>query len=184
MPGIGSLRSAVPMIGPSIDGREAGRGQCRLAEKEIVMKKTLILLAVLTLGAACSFLNYDRLPPASTPEARDYLAKAMNTPLDFSVPAEKSDEVWDRIRTFISEYASLKIRTASDSVIETYSPTNMFRIYGYKAVRKIIDGQARFAVFCSGGDASQWVVKTTARNGHILAYYALTGELRPELVKR
>ena len=105
------------------------------------------------------------------------LARAMATPLTFTVPKDKSDEAWGRVNSFIARYSTMKIQTASDYIIQTYNPTDKFNAYGYTANRMTKGDAVEISVDCVYVESYQ---KQAIRNAHLLAHYAATGELVDE----
>ena len=114
------------------------------------------------------------------------LREAMDTPLDFAVPRERSIESWDRAREFIDRYSSMKLRSTTDSVLvsydsPTYSPdpspgsrgSNLH--YGYNITRSRDPLGVRIKVQCT--PSSDLATKDAEQNAHIAAYYILTGYL-------
>lgn len=120
----------------------------------------------------------ETIPP--TQEEVDYLNKVMSTSLSFKVPKSKADEVWGRIQSFIGKYASMKIQTATDFVFETYNPPKGERKFGYSAIRTPMGNQDEFEVRCFSN--TTLFIEQAERNAHILAYYALTGEINPKFI--
>jgi len=144
----------------------------------------LAALAVVCAACVISPAAMDRLkdrPPTATDEdGRAYLARAMQASLTFTVPKERSDEVWSLVNSFIAHYSSMKVQTASDYIISTYNPDAIYN-YGYSATRAIRADGIEFAVMCfSGGNPP--VQRISNQNAHILALYLQTGELRPEFI--
>jgi hypothetical protein len=139
----------------------------------------LAALGVFCLGA-CITIPKDAPPLATDDAGRAYIARAMQTPLSFSVSKEKGEETWSRINAFVSKYSSMKIQTASEYILETYNPTYIYQ-FGYSANRNVKGNEIEFTVSCFPATGSVWT-RIPAQNAHILALYAMTGELRPEFV--
>jgi hypothetical protein len=150
--------------------------------KEGNLTKRLIFAAVVCLLAgACGPGMTDRPPAATSPEANVYLSRVMAAPLTFTVPKDKSDEAWARVNSFIAKYSTMKIQTASEYIIETYNPIDNFHAYGYTANRMTKGNEVEISV------TGTWYwgqKKTATRNAHILALYAVTGELDESLISR
>lgn len=138
-------------------------------------------VVVCLLAGACGPGMTGRAPAATTPEANAYLARVMATPLTFTVPKDKSDEVWGRINNFIAKYSTMKIQTASDYIIETYNPTDNINAWGYMANRMVKGDEVEISVTCTYAWGHK---KTGTRNAQILALYAATGELDETLISR
>ena len=114
------------------------------------------------------------------------LREAMDTPLKFVVPRERSIASWDRAREFIDRYSSTKIRSTTDSVLVSYdtpvySPdpapgsrgSNVH--FGYNIARSWDPEGVRIVVQCT--PSSDLAKKDAEQNAHIAAYYILTGYL-------
>lgn len=135
-------------------------------------------ITLLIFITACSFAPRQ----AVTPEEAAYLSRAMATPLIFRLSLDRSDEAWGRIQSFIGRFSSMKLQIATDYVIETYNPAGSSVLFGYSATRTDLPDECEIEVRCmysntfTGNDAIQ--------NAHILALYALTGELMPRLIRR
>ena len=109
------------------------------------------------------------------------LARAMATPLTFTVPKDKSDEAWGRVNSFIVKYSTMKVQTVSDYIIQTYNPIDNFHAWGYTANRMTQGDAVEISVTCTYAWGHE---KTATRNAHILALYAVTGELDETLISR
>lgn len=138
---------------------------------------------VLVLGLACHAhvgVGIGMYSPGET----DYLERVMQTSLTFVLPGEKGDEAWSRIKEFIGEHSTMKIQSVADDRIETVQPARIGE-YGYSASRVGAEGSQTFTVSClcqpgSSGENEQ----ARQRNAHILARYALTGEIMPRLIAK
>jgi hypothetical protein len=139
--------------------------------EEGTMKKGLMLAVIVFLAAACT------MPPvATTPEEVNYLAKVNAQPLTFRVPAALSNDAWGRIQSWIGRFSIyLKIKTVSDYVIETEHGTLIGTMIAYSASRAPMGEQAEFTIRAWTSSLNSQV--NAKQNGHILAYYAATGEL-------
>jgi hypothetical protein len=146
------------------------------------VKKSLALFFVVACFAAC----YKTVTSVQlTPEQRYYVDRAMKQPLEFSLPKEQSEEAWARIQSFISQYASMKIQTATDYILETYNPhSEMVPAYAYQANRTPAGDQVNFIVKCFTDAALGVGKRECERNAHLLAHYAVSSELKPELIIR
>ena len=143
------------------------------------MKKLFVLgLAFLLTGCATMM---DMTPKAETAEETAYLKEAMNTPLTFTVPKDKSDETWGRVNSFIAKYSSMKIQTASDYIVQTYNPTDTIH-FGYQANRAPRGDEVEFTVTCYSGGLFGGSKNIPDQNSHLLAYYALTGKAISRLI--
>lgn len=123
-----------------------------------------------------------------TPEEQAYLDKALNTPLTVTIPKEISDDAWGRIQVFIARYSDMKFQTSTEFVIDTYKPTEgktkfgSNTNYGYSANRLPMGDQVEIQVNCMVPPL--FSKKSARHNAHILAYFAVTGELMPQLLKK
>lgn len=153
------------------------------------MKKRFIFSLVLLLFFSFSLAQEKSKEP--TP-LQIYVTKAKQTPLTFKVPKEKEEEVWGRIQSFIAKYSSMKIQIATDYIVETYNPLKIEvgdpkwpgANFGYEAVKTPMGNEVEFEVKCSTGDPSKYYERIANHNAHVLAYYALTGEIEEEAVWR
>ena len=139
------------------------------------------VVVVCLLAGACGPGLTGRAPAATTPEANAYLARAMAAPLTFTVPKDKSDEAWGRVNSFIVKYSTMKVQTVSDYIIQTYNPIDNFHAWGYTANRMTQGDAVEISVTCTYAWGHE---KTATRNAHILALYAVTGELDETLISR
>jgi hypothetical protein len=125
-------------------------------------------------------------------EERAYLKRVMKTPIVFTVPNEKAEEIWGRIHSFIGRYSSMEIWIATDYVIQTYEPRGFFD-YGYIVVRTPKEDDFEFSIECMGISVLKTLTTKTItnkndkvcnRNAHLLAYFALSGEEVPWLIRK
>ena len=138
---------------------------------------------LLVLGLACHAHLGVGVGVYSPGEAA-YLERAMQTSLAVVVPDEKGDETWTRIKDFIGEHSTMKIQTVSDARIETVPPAKAGE-YGYSASRTASQGSQTFTIAClCPGSTEADNEKARDRNAHILAHYALTGEIMPRLIAK
>ena len=149
------------------------------------MKRIFIGLVVCLFFISCAtyWQGIMDQPPKGAPADLDYLTKALAMPLTFSVPNAKAEEVWGRINVFISKYSSMKIQIATNYNVETYNPTDIIE-YGYSASRLLKGDETEFTVNCFSGGSFGQVKNIPNQNAHILAYYALTGEIVEYLIFR
>jgi hypothetical protein len=141
--------------------------------------KVFVLFCLIFYLSGCA--QYMDRPPTAIGDEATYLEKAMATPLTFSITKEKAEEAWGRINGFIGQYSSMKIQTASQYIIQTYNPSDTIH-YGYSANRAQKGDEYEFSVSCFSGGGFGGVKKIPNQNAHILAHYALTGEIIPHLV--
>jgi hypothetical protein len=140
------------------------------------MKKFFVLGMIFLLAGCAAYM--DIAPKAQPGEEAAYLKEAVDTPLVFTAPKDKSDEIWGRINAFIGKYSSMKIQTASNYIIETFNPSNLLE-FGYSANRAPKGDDVEFTVSCFTGVGSKNI---PTQNAHLLAYYALTGKIIPRLI--
>jgi hypothetical protein len=147
------------------------------------MKARLLILVLLCIFSFCC------ASARLSEEEMTYLERAWGTHLVFTVSKENAEEVWARIQSFIGRYSSTEIRIATDYVIDTYEPRGFFD-YGYHAVRTPKGDDFEFSIRCVGYNVLG--VKTLTekndedcnRNAHLLAYFALSGEELPWVIRK
>lgn len=115
-----------------------------------------------------------------TPEEEIYLGKAMAQPLIFIVDVKDSELKWALAQSFIAKYSPMKIQTVTDYLIETYNPYDTS--FGYKVVRTPLEEGDEFDVRCLSDNL--FLMNVANQNAHIFAYYLVTGEIIPRLIKR
>ena len=114
------------------------------------------------------------------------LRLAMETPLTFVVPRDRSLESWDRAQEFINRYNSMKLRSVTDSLLVTYDEPTYQRVpvpvdagssirYGYSIGRARDPDGIRISVQCT--PSSKLGEKGADQNAHIAAYYIRTGQV-------
>ena len=120
-----------------------------------------------------------------TPEETAYMEKAAACPLSFPISKDKAEEAWSRVHTFIAQFSSMKIQTATDYTITTYTPTQRGTIeiyYGYSATRTLMGDEVKISVQCFSNNP--YAQGQMSHNAHLFAYYVKTGEVMPQLVNR
>jgi len=132
------------------------------------MKKIFVLSTVICSLFISSMFSQEKYDSG-------FMAKMDKAPLVFSVPNDKSDEVWKRINFFITEFSMIKIKVATEFIIETNNPGTMGE-FAYSASRTTKGDSVEFKVKCIAPAGSE---KLADRNAHVLAYYAATGESIP-----
>jgi hypothetical protein len=144
------------------------------------MKKCIVILVLILALVGCGqTINSIKM----TPEQQAYVVQAMQQPIPISVTKDKSDETWGRILSFISQYASMKIRVATDYIIETFAPIGgPTPFYAYEAIRAVKGDTVEFNLRCYNDYGAR--EEECNRNVHLLAHYAVTGELIPNLIIR
>lgn len=124
--------------------------------------------------------------PPETPEEEEYLKLVWATPLDFLVPNEKAETTWARIQGFIGKYSTKKIQIATDYVVQTYNAE--YEEFGYTATRTPDVTHNKFSVRCQTVLIKSFhkddYSKQAELHGHILAFYAITGEVMPRFIKQ
>lgn len=146
------------------------------------MIKKAIPAAILGLGLSMCSRPEPRIvySPAS-PEEQAYFNKATATPLRFTAPREKNEEIWERVRVFIVRYSAVEVRTPDDFSIETFVP-QWSEEFSYAASRSRRGNTVEFTVSCIHGRFG--VDAPAQQNAHVLAHYALTGELNGRFVRK
>ena len=117
--------------------------------------------------------------PASA-EEQAYFNKATATPLRFTASRERNAEVWERIRVFIIRYSPVEVRTPDEFSIVTFVP-QWSEDFSYSASRMRRGNMVEFTVSCIHGRFG--VDAPAQQNAHVLAHYALTGELNGKFVR-
>ncbi|HXL14960.1 MAG TPA: hypothetical protein VN972_02660, partial [Methylomirabilota bacterium] len=137
-----------------------------------------VILAFAAISCASSFeLSADE---------KASIAMAMDTPLAFVVPRERSIETWDRAQEYITRYSSAKLRSLTDSVLVTYDSPTYSQVpspvesgsgirFGYSFSRSRNSEGIRIAVQCT--PSSKLGEKDADQNAHIAAYYIKTGRI-------
>jgi hypothetical protein len=99
----------------------------------------------------------------------------------FSMPKEQADEAWSRITAFLTNYGpGMAEITEFELATLAYSQGNG-NDYAYSVKKMPIGNEVKFTAHCA---YQGYIYKTgwSSQNVHILALYALTGELIPKLV--
>ena len=109
---------------------------------------------------------------------------AMATPLEFTVHRSRGLETWDRALTFVDRYGSMKLRSVTESVIQTYDTQAQAQVppnetttpvrYGYTVSRTTVADSIRIEVNCVASAPGR---TEAGKNAHIAAYYILTGNI-------
>ena len=119
-------------------------------------------------------------------EEQAALREALDTPLTFIVPRERSIESWDRAREFLDRYSSMKLRSTTDSMLVSYdTPTyssdpssvesGANLRYGYTISRSRDPGGIQVVVQCTA--STKRGDEFAKQNAHLAASYILTGYL-------
>lgn len=129
------------------------------------------------------------VPMPTSPEETAFLAEVVKESPDFDVDNARADEAWSRAQAFVAQRASMKIQTATDYVLETYTPQpDAFNPgYGYRVTRAKTGDKTKFTVLCFNGNVYTpgQLAQLPARNTAMLARYIRTGELKyPGLIAR
>jgi hypothetical protein len=141
--------------------------------------KILILGLVVLFSISCVSMRL-----AETSEEKTYLEKVMAMPLIFDVSKEKSEETWGRIQSFIGKYSPVRIQTVTDYIIETYDAKIVNSNFSYSAIRTPKENKVEFEVKCFITFQLPKMETAGIRNAHMMAYYALTGEVMEKFVCR
>ena len=138
--------------------------------------KSIAFLAMCILLISCS-----ATPPVELSQEELVFLDAVNAmDTTFTVPEEESEATWQRIQSFIREYSSMEIQTASDVVFETFKPDGYN--YGYKASLTPLDNEVEFTVSCTCGN--MFGNKNAEQNAKCLAYFAKTSEINPTFITK
>ena len=90
---------------------------------------------------------------------------------------------WKRARSFTTRFSSMKIKRATDTVLQTYHPPSDETRFGYKVTRRSARRGVTFTVHCLPRD--RWEKQHCRENAGIAATYIRTGELPyPNLIHR
>jgi len=140
-------------------------------------------IKILALSFLIVFL-FSCSPPANlfiklTPEEEVYLEKAMSQPLTFIVYIEESEQKWALAQSFIAKYSTMKIETITDYLLETYTPYG--DRMGYKVIRTPTKEGDEFCIVCSYDNP--FSKNNALQSAHIFAYYLVTGEIIPRLIR-
>lgn len=134
---------------------------------------------ILTLGAISCASSFQL-----SADEQSALREAMDTPLTFIVPRDRSLESWDRAQDYINRYSTMKLRSVTDSVLVTYE-TPVYQQdpapvqsgssirFGYSISRASDPAGIRITVQCT--PSSTLGQKDADQNAHIAAYYIKTG---------
>lgn len=137
-----------------------------------------ILLTAMTLSCAGSF--------ELSNEERSALGLAMAQPLTFTVPRDRSIEVWDRAVSFVDRYSTMKLRNVTDSLLVTYETPTYQQVpvpveqgsgirFGYTVSRSSTYEGISISVRCAA--SSKVGERDADQNAHIAAYYISTGSI-------
>jgi len=137
-----------------------------------------LILAFAVISCASSF--------ELSAEEQASLARAMDTPLAFVVPRERSIESWDRAQEYVNRYSSAQLRNVTDSLVVTYDSPTYQQVpspvesgsgirFGYSISRSRDPEGIRYSVQCT--PSSKLGEKDADQNAHIAAYYIKTGTI-------
>ncbi|HMI31607.1 MAG TPA: hypothetical protein VK527_07700 [Candidatus Limnocylindrales bacterium] len=141
-------------------------------------------------SAACVFLLFTALSCASSfqlsNDEQASLDLAMGTPLSFIVPRDAAIQSWDRAQEFVNRYSSMALRTTTESTVVSYetpvyqsvpSPVESGSSirYGYSVSHSSVQEGIQYTVKCT--PSSTLGDKSADQNGHIAAYYIMTGRI-------
>lgn len=116
-------------------------------------------------------------PVELSPREQAEQTKIANTPLIFTIEKSKSDETWGRAQVWLTSYASYKIQTATDYVLQTFAPVESNSDdYAYEVTRLPGGTSDTFTVKCVAGSA--WLYGDNAlMNAKVFAHYLQTGTM-------
>jgi hypothetical protein len=162
--------------------------------KRFILMVTLGLILVLT---ALAEHKRPKMPFELTAEESTLLEKAdavqhkenakhnkdgTDTLITFSISPDKSDEAWKRVQAFLTNYGP-GLDTVADFEISTL--TNSFkRHFGYLVRRMPVGANVEFTALCTFDGNLKKETAFCAQNVHLLALYALTGELIDRMIAR
>jgi hypothetical protein len=140
------------------------------------MKKLLTASVLAFALAACMPMFSAPVWPVYDASQKAYVARARTSPLSFKVPKADAAAAWGRVQYFVGTYASMKIQTATDYIVETYNPTSMY-YFGYSAQRAPLgdSDQISLDVRMTGYGADSMVL----HNARIMSHFVRTAEPIP-----
>ncbi len=148
--------------------------------------RTVLILALCWAPASCSSTSVFQL----SADEQSLLQSAMNTSLTFVVPRDQTIASWDRAVDFVDRYSTMKLRSATDSLVTRYqepvvTPTIASAssiLYGYSVGRTKDWEGIRYNVQCTPSSAVGQ--KDADQNAHIAAYYIKTGAVCDRCIVR
>ena len=148
--------------------------------------RTALIFALGWALASCASTSVFQL----SADEQSLLQIAMNTPLNFVVPRDETIASWDRAVDFVDRYSTMKLRSATDSLVTRYQEPTVTPtiesassiLFGYSVGRtKDWDG-IRYNVQCTPSSAVGQ--KDAEQNAHIAAYYIKTGAVCDRCIVR
>ncbi len=138
------------------------------------MQVSWIALALVVVASACA---------SAPPDQAGYLREMRSAPTTFRIARALDQTAWKRARSFVTRFSSMKVKSTTDSVLQTYHPPSNETRFGYIVTRRPVRGGVTFTVECLRRD--RWEKKTCRENAGIAAAYIRTGELPyPGLIHR
>jgi hypothetical protein len=135
------------------------------------MKKILIIISLLSLYSCRPAREFTR-------NQQDYHDRAMQQPLEFSIPKEKAQDAWGRAQAFVAQHSSMKLQIATDYALTTYTPNGGAYNFGYDISRAPIGDSSSFKVECI---ASFYLDNDEANmNAHVCSYFIATSQVPPD----
>lgn len=112
-----------------------------------------------------------------TPEQQSKLKEVNAFPTQFTMDKSEAADAWGRAQSFIGRFSSMKLQTATDYVIQTYTPTQADAgiTFGYNVTKTPAGDVVQFDVSCSSNNV--FAAGESMQNARALAYYIKTGEL-------
>ncbi len=106
-----------------------------------------------------------------------------SAPTTFRVAPALDEVAWERAHSFVKRFSSMKIRKATDSVLETHRPSRDETRFGYSVTRTRVRSSVVFEVECLPRD--RWEMTRCEQNAGIAATYIRTGDLPyPDLIHK
>ena len=146
--------------------------------------------ALMILALSCGCSSTSAVFQLSADEQAS-LSQAMSGQLNFVVPREHAIDSWDRAQDFLDRYSTMKLHSATDSLLTSYEQpvTDPNQIqsasavrFGYSVTRsRDVDG-VRYVVQCTPSNPSG--AKDADQNAHLAAYYIRTGTICDRCVVR
>ena len=138
------------------------------------MQVSWIALALVVVASACA---------SAPPDQAGYLREIRSAPTTFRIARALDQTAWKRARSFVTRFSSMKVKNATDSVLQTYHPPSDESRFGYRVTRRPARSGVTFTVKCLRRD--RWEKRQCQENAGIAATYIRTGELPyPGLIHR
>jgi hypothetical protein len=136
----------------------------------------VVLLALLVIG--CNPLSLILSGPS-------WVGTYKNSPLAFSVPADSSDAVWSRARTWFGGYTTPELDSATDSMMRSAVTKSSTGAYTITISRTPDGGKVVFEVkYDLSGTEPQRAADRAKDRAHELAYMTATADNQQAFIHR